>query len=157
MHKRGYSSIELLLAISILVLSCSLVIPMIGNATQSSLNDAKRLLVSDIELAQSIAIAQPEDGIILVIQEDRWHIALEDTPDTPIKNKIDGEPIQTICGVGPAISAQDVRLATNLDKQTISFNNHGGINLFSGFAEVTLSLDSQTDIVTIHPITGWIE
>ncbi len=157
MHKRGYSSIELLLAISILVLSCSLVIPMIGNATQSSLNDAKRLLVSDIELAQSIAIAQPEDGIILVIQEDRWHIALEDTPDTPIKNKIDGEPIQTICGVGPAVSAQDVRLATNLDKQTISFNHHGGINLFSGFAEVTLSLDSQTDIVTIHPTTGWIE
>ena len=157
MHKRGYSTIELLLAISILVLSCSLVIPMIGNATQSSLNDAKRLLVSDIELAQSMAIAQPGDGIILVIQEDRWHIALEDSPDAPIKNEINGEPIQIICGVGPAISAQDVTLTTNLDKQTISFNHHGGIDLFSGLAEVTLSLDSQMEIVTIHPTTGWIE
>ncbi|MBI68830.1 MAG: hypothetical protein CMJ38_02195 [Phycisphaerae bacterium] len=157
MHRRGYSTIELILAISILVLSCSLVIPMIGNASKSSLNDAKRLLVSDIELAQSLAIARPEDDIVLVIQEDRWHIALEDTPNEPIKNEFNGEPIQTICGVGPAISAQHVRLATNLDAQTIPFNHHGGIDLYSGLAELTLSLDSQTERVTIHPTTGWIE
>ncbi len=157
MHKRAYSTIELLLAISILVLSCSLVVPMMGNASRSSLNDAKRLLVSDIELAQSIAIAHPGDGIILVIQEDGWHIALEGTPNEPIKNEFNGEPIQKKCGFGPAISAQNVRLDTNLNERIILFNNHGGIDLYSGFAEVILSLDSQTELVTIHPTTGWIE
>lgn len=157
MHKRGYSTIELLLAISILVLSCSLVIPMIGNAAKSSLNDARRLLVSDIELAQSMAITRPEDGIVLVIQENGWHIALEDTPNEPMKNELNGEPIQTICGVGSAISTQNVKLATNLDEQTIPFNQHGGIDMFSGLAEVTLSLDAQTELVTIHPTTGWVE
>ncbi|MCH2147710.1 MAG: type II secretion system GspH family protein [Phycisphaerales bacterium] len=157
MLKRAYSTIELLLAISILVLGCSLVIPMIGNASKSSLNDAKRLLVSDIELAQSMAIAHPEDGIILVIQEDGWHIALKDTPYDPIKNELNGEPIQTRCGVGPAISAQHVKIDTNVSEHIIPFNHHGGIDLYSGLAEVTLSLDSQTELVTIHPTTGWIE
>ena len=153
----GYTLIELLLALALMAILASLAIPMIGDEDAMNLNSAKQLLVSDIELAQVMAISHPEDSIGVVIQQEGWHIASLDDPATPLLDTFTGEPLITSFGIGSAASIEGVLITTNAIENTIAFDQYGGLTDITQETQVEFSSLEYQALVVINPTTGSIQ
>ena len=147
-----------MLSIAILAIVSVLAVPMFGNNDALQLDVAKRLLVSDIEYAQILAITNPNDQIVLLIEEDgtSWHIATVEDLSTPLLDGVTGEPLLTSMGIGPAASSPDTIISSNMVDNAIIFNSNGGLYDFSQNAEVMLGCGETSVQVVISATTGTI-
>tara|TARA_B100001750_G_scaffold240391_1_gene250039 strand:- start:793 stop:1278 length:486 start_codon:yes stop_codon:yes gene_type:complete len=155
--KFGFTLIELLLVVSIFSLLTILVLPMMGDKDKLGIDIARQLLVSDIELAQIMAISNPDDEIVLCIQNQGWHIASSDAPDMPLVDERTGQAFQLTLGTGPAAAAIDVEIATNALNDYIIFNENGGLLDLSQITEIMVAKNNQNALLRINPYTGMIE
>ena len=154
----GFTVVELMLSIAILIVLTALAAPMFGNGEALQLDVAKRLLISDLEYTQILAITYPDDEVALILNEDNngWLIATVSDPSTPLNDNITGEPLLTLFGEGAAASADSVLVETNLVDNAIVFGSNGGLADFTQAAEVTLQSGNTTTLVQISPTTGSI-
>jgi len=156
-HQLGFTFIELLISLSIIAVIATLAIPLLGDKDAMNVTTTKQLLVSDIELAQVMAISHPEDQIGLVIQDWGWHIASLDDPNTPLDDTITGDPLVLQFGIGSAASISDVQLVTNAINNTIEFDQTGGLVDISQETEVEIVCQEDRIVVLINPTTGNIQ
>ncbi|MDP7006249.1 MAG: prepilin-type N-terminal cleavage/methylation domain-containing protein [Phycisphaerales bacterium] len=154
----GFTLVELLLSITILAMLATLAAPLLGNTELFQLDVVNRLLVSDIEHAQILAITHPEDEIALIIEEDGngWRICSLSDITTPLEDSITGEPLALQFGLGPAASAPDVLITTDATNNIIAFDQNGGLSDFTQAIKVTLYCGENNFAVYISPTTGSI-
>jgi len=154
----GFTLVELLLSLTILAMLAVLAIPFLGNTELLQLDVAKRLLVSDIEHAQILAITHPEDTIALIIEDNGNGWSIYSLPDssTPIEDSITGEPLVLQFGLGAAASAENVLATTNAPDNTVAFDQNGGLIDFTQAIKITLICGETTIDVSISPTTGTI-
>ena len=159
-HKahHGFTIIELTLSIAILAIIGTLAVPMFGNNDALQLDVAKRLLVSDIEYAQILAITNPNDQIVLQFEENgtSWHIASSEEVTTPLLDSVTGDPLSTSMGLGSAASSPDTIVSCNNLDNALVFNSNGGLNDFSQNAEVTLDCGESSIQIIVSATTGTI-
>ena len=155
----GFSLIELLTAIAIMALLGALVVPLLGDTKALRIDVARRLLVSDLEHAQILAITHPEDQIGVVINDegDGWHIASLDDPSVPLEDSMTGNPLVLRLGSGPATSASSVFVETNALSNTIAFDQNGGLVDFTQVTEIFISSGVESVLIQISPTTGSIQ
>ena len=156
-QKFGFTLIELLLVVSIFSLLAVLVLPMMGDKDKLGIDIARQLLVSDIELTQIMAISNPDDEVGLYIQNQGWHIASSDAPETPLVDERTGQAWQLTLGTGPAFTAIDIEIETNALNNYIIFNQNGGLIDLSQITEITMAKNNQSTLLRINPYTGMIE
>jgi prepilin-type N-terminal cleavage/methylation domain-containing protein len=155
----GFSLIELLTALAIMAVLAALVVPLLGDNDALRIDVARRLLISDLEHAQILAITNPEKEIGIVVDDDGqgWHIASLEYSAVPLIDSITGEPLEVDLGSGPASSADSVYVETNTVSNTVPFNQYGGLSDFSQSIQLTLVSGEKSAMVTVSPSTGTIE
>lgn len=159
-HPRGgFTLIEVMMTITILVLVSVLVLPKFGNDARSRLMAATGILSSDIELAQVMTLSNPASPIVLYFNPatSMYRLAHRATPNTAILRAGTTEPYEVFFGRGRAVGAEGVTIAlTDLPGSTLSFNEVGGILDPTTNPVITLNLRGQWSQLTIAPTTGLI-
>jgi len=157
-HRRGFTFLELLVSLGIMAMLVALAAPMFGSNEALQLDITKRLLVSDLEYAQVLAIANPETEVALIVDEDGsgWSIATLNSPSVPLTNTSTGEPLVTTLGSNAAASATNVQLTCNTENNAVAFDQNGGLIDFAQSAQLYLQCGETVLVVEISPTTGSI-
>lgn len=157
--RAGFTLIDLMVALTIMVVAALVVIPGLSDDTRMRLMAASRVVMSDIEMAQVMTITNPQAPVIVKFDPDqsRYFLAYAATPDTPLKRSNTEQDYEVTLGEGRASSAEDVMLAvTDMDLDTLVFDAHGGVQDISTNPVITLSTGSKWIKLTIAPTTGTI-
>jgi prepilin-type N-terminal cleavage/methylation domain-containing protein len=156
--RTGFTIVELMISITVLGILAALAIPLVGDSEALRLDAASRLLTSDLEHTQILAITHPQDGYCLVVHTDGsgWHIALTSDPDTPVLETITDDPLSVRVGEGRGAPARGVLLTTNASNNIIAFDPNGGLTDFTLETEINLNIGNSEEILSIAVSTGSI-
>lgn len=154
----GFTIIELLLSISILAILVTLAAPMFGDNDALQLDVTKRLLMSDLEYTQILAIANPDDEIALVLSSegDGWIIASTSSPTVPLEDSITGEALHTSLQDG-SFETSNVTIQCNDIDRMIVFDPNGGLTDFTQETSFVLACGDSTTEIVVSPTTGSIQ
>ncbi len=91
MIRRGFTLIEMLLVLTILSIIAGIVLPMALASSAGLADSTARLLWSDLEHAQVLAVARPNTRVALQVDADGlgWRLVDLNAPETPLLDAID--------------------------------------------------------------------
>lgn len=130
-HTRtGFTLVEVLMAVAVLAMLALLVVPMSSDDHRARLNAAVSVLVSDIELAQVMNVAAPNDPVVIRFDPENqsYWLARLSSPNDPISRAGTTDPYVVIMGHGRGASATGVTMSvSDMPANTLRFNPHGGL------------------------------
>lgn len=151
----GFTFVELLVTMSIMVLLAMLTLPLALTGDQGRADATARILAGDLEHAQVLALSRPDLRVALLIDADGtgWSIVDADNPDTPLIDQLDdahaGRSLRTVLGEGRAAVSADVLVTPS--GQLLVFTSLGGLEVRApqlqaamGEATATLLVDADT-------------
>ena len=161
MRRRAFSLINVLITVAVMAIVAAAVLPSIASGNQVNVTGAAYLIASDLEYAQSISLATPDDPALVCFDTAAaaYWIARADDPDTPILRANGRDPYRVAFGEADAAAAADVTitLAGALD-DAIAFDGFGRLVTLND-ATITLAgqqgvrrvrVDADTGVVTIE-------
>lgn len=155
----AFTLLEVLVTITIIAVIAVLVAPSFSDDTRLRLMAASAVISSDIEFAQITTIAEPQDPIVVRFDtdQDRYWLAYESDPETPMTRPDTSETYLVAMGQGRAAAAAGVAISTTeIADDILVFNTQGGVEDFTTQPAVRLSLNGQWIDVSIAPSTGTI-
>ena len=156
--RTGFTLVELMISITVLGIIAALAVPLAGDSDVLRLDAASRLLTSDLEHTQILAVTHPQDEYCLVVHTDGlgWHIALTSDPETPVLEAITNDLLSVRVGEGRGAPAVGVSLTTNASNNMIAFDPNGGLTDFTLETEITLNIGNSEEVLSIAGSTGSI-
>lgn len=151
-----------MIVVVILGIVAALAMPMASPSATSKLQAAGRLLVADIELAQSESIAHPDDTRLLTIDPSNsaYLIAAGSAPDTPLNASYRGGPMKVCFGMGNfadlsgvTINSYDLDASDENNDKALGFDSLGRPDQ-STPATIQLACEGQTLTVTVAADSG---
>ncbi len=162
LRRDGFTLIEMMMVITILAMVAVLVMPMLTDNTRLRLQAGASIVISDLELAQVMTMAQPDRPVLVRFDNanSRYWLAYADNPGDPITHPQSGEPYLVSFGSGRASSVGDILLNARLGTggTDLRFAPHGGLEQFGLAPNINLGIP-QGDrtywiIVEIDTSTG---
>lgn len=157
--RRGFTYIELMVTLTIIAVLTMVVLPSFRDNDRMRLMAGSQLLIADIETAQVMTIAVPDDPVVVRLDPDnnRYWLAYADDPETPITHASSGDPYLVTFGEGRASTASGVVLAVkDCPQNTIIFDSNGGLVDFTIAPTLTVSLGDDSIEIMVAPTTGTI-
>lgn len=158
--KTAFTLLEMLVALTLMAALAAVVAPMFSDDSRLRVMAAASILASDIELAQVMTIAHPEQPVCVRFNPDKatYWLAYASAPDTPIVREDNGEIYEVMLGAGRARSAAGVSIAVaNMTSNTITFAPHGGLNDFTSSPQITLTDGLRGIQLTVSANTGSVD
>ena len=153
----GFTLIELMVVVAILMTMAMFTIPMIQDGRSSGVNAAAGILQSDLERAQVMAMARPDTRVGLQIDADGggWSIVDADSPSTPLLDEFTGSPISIRLGEGRGQVADGVRIQPDdASANLLVFGPLGGLEVPGNPRLLTVRNESNERTLSISPATG---
>lgn len=125
---RGFTLIDVLTTVVIIIIVTAVAAPALAPDDRSRLYGGAQLLASDLEYAQSLSIATPDDLALVRFDPDGagYWIAHESAPDTPITVGYSNTPYRVRFGQGTAALLFDVATASQgVTASTMTFDEYG--------------------------------
>lgn len=157
--RRGFTLIDLMVAVTILVVAAVMVLPEISDHSRMRLMAAARVLTSDLELAQVMTISDPSKPVVVcfIPGEARYFLAYAETPTVPIKRAGTNDDYEVILGQGRAAGAAGVSIfLTDMDGDQLAYDVHGGLVNITKSPVITLAMGTRWIKLRIAPTTGTI-
>ncbi|MHC4293270.1 MAG: GspH/FimT family pseudopilin [Planctomycetota bacterium] len=149
----GFSLIEILIVVGILLIAALMVVPMMSSADGVQLRAAANIVAADLEYAKSIAITRGENfKVIFVPFTESYRI--EDTAGNIVSH-----PVKKGFDYVMDFTSEERLNRVNID--SVNFNSTNEVEfdcLGSPNQGGTVSLEADGEIVTVNvePVTGFI-
>jgi prepilin-type N-terminal cleavage/methylation domain-containing protein len=153
----GFTLLELLITISILAAAAILAAPAFRDDGRLRLMSASAIVQSDIELAQVLTMTHPEEPVVVRLDpaNNRYWLAFDDDPSTPMPREPTGEPYLVVFGEGRARTVAGVTMTlTDVTDDLLRFTAQGGLEDFISQPQITLTLDGREIVLSIASTTG---
>tara|TARA_R110002073_G_scaffold336260_1_gene531289 strand:- start:16481 stop:17008 length:528 start_codon:yes stop_codon:yes gene_type:complete len=154
---RGFTLIETIIVLVILVIIAAIVIPMQGSVHQARLEAAGRLVIADIEFARTRSLGTAADPCVVVfdVPTNSYRLALQSNPLVPITNPISGEPYERQFGKNEAAGMNGVVIESVnvIGGQLLEFNSAGLHDQLID-VEIEISYDDRSLVVLIDREIG---
>jgi len=158
-RRRAFTLIEVLVVITIIAVVGAIVLPRLTADDQIRLTAASSIIASDIELAQVMTIAYPEQPVVVVFDPPKstYHLSYADDPATPLLRPGTNQPIEVTLGEGRAASAAGVTFELiEIPGNTLAFNAQGGVEDLSTKPYVVLKINGREIGLKIATTTGTV-
>lgn len=158
-RRSGFTLIEMLVTLTIIAVVVVLVHPMMTSDARLRMEAAVRILVSDIEFAQSMTVGNPEQPVIVRFDPDnhRYWLAFADTPNDPLPRQGSPEPYLVRLGFGRAAMAAGVTFTiTGATDDTLEFDGFGSLERISDRPVIRFERDGHWAEIDVSPTTGSI-
>ena len=154
-----------MVTVMVIGIAAAIVVPTIGDTSQTQLKNAADLLVADLAYGQVESISHSDDPRVVVFDPGnrRYYLAAASDTGTPIENPTSKSPYEVVWGQGRAQMLNAVIFgAISVDGDNIiGFGQYGQldqtldatINLEAGTNELTITLDAITGEAIISDIT----
>jgi len=156
--RRAFTLLEMLVTISIVATAAVLVAPALTDDSGLRVAAATDVLMSDIEYAQVLSLAEPADPIVVVLDApgNRWWLARASAPETPIEGT-NGSPYLMEMGTGRLATATGVSFTTTgLTDGELPFNEMGGLDGLVDAPQIVILLDGYALGLEVDPSTGTV-
>ena len=161
MMRNGFTLIEIMLVIMIMVVIAAMTLPSALDQDGAAADAAARLLESDLEHAQLLALSRPDQRIGLAVDADGygWRIVDADAPQVALHDAVDStastRELAVRCGEGRARVASEAQI--DPAGEIIVFDPLGGLEIPSG-TDRTLGIQrgGAMRVVSVNPETGFI-
>lgn len=155
--RQAFTLLELLVTLTIIAAFTAVVAPMFSDDSRMRVMAASSIIASDIELAQVMSIARPDQPVVVRFApaQSRYWLAYASTPNTPLLREDNGLPYEVVMGSGRARSAAGVTL--NIQQATdngFAFAAHGGLADFSQTPVIKVMAGTRGIMLSVAPTTG---
>lgn len=158
--RRGILYVDVLVALTIMVLLAAIVLPSFRDDSHIRVVAAAEIVTSDIELAQVMSIASPDDPVVVVFNANGYSLAHASDTATPIDRPADangfgGGAYSIEFGKGRARHAADVAVTVDTAPEVIAFNGLGALDAPTPVT-VRLAFGTRWIDLAVSPTTGSI-
>jgi prepilin-type N-terminal cleavage/methylation domain-containing protein len=156
----GFTLVETLTVVVIIGILSALMVPMLGDTSQSKLIAAANQVSADIGYAQIESISHADDLrlVIFDLDDNSYYIAPVNSPLTPVTNPIGNLPYLVKFGSGANRQLEGVTISSVSfsDNNRIGFGVYGELDQATQAtqATVTLACAGYQITVSIDPSTG---
>lgn len=161
-RKNGFTLIEILVVVVILVIAGAMAVPMFSGSAQMQVQSAADMIAADLEYAKSMAIShQQQYGVVFDATADSYQVV--DQNEAVIQNPVKAGFQYVVNFHGDSrLSQVDVTAANFNGGSKIFFNylgspcttKDGATPLNSG--TITLQGGTSTMTILVEPVTGYI-
>lgn len=155
---RAFTLVEILITIVVMAIVVAVAVPTLSADDGARLHGAVGMVASDIELAQSVALADPNDPGVFKAAADGtgYWVATSSDPDTPILTGYSEEPRLVVFGEGVAAQLAGVTIDVDEADREVQFDAFGRL---AGMVDLTITLTnaSGSRVILVKAATGVVE
>jgi prepilin-type N-terminal cleavage/methylation domain-containing protein len=155
---RAFTLVEILITIVVMAIVVAVAIPSLSNDDGARLIGAVNMVASDLEYAQSLALADPNDPGLLKASADGtgYWVATSSDPDAPILSQYSSEPRLVTFGVGAAAQLVGVTISVGEESDVVQFDGFGRLAAMADIS-VTVSNGAGDRVILVKASTGVVE
>jgi prepilin-type N-terminal cleavage/methylation domain-containing protein len=158
-YNRGFTVVELLVVLMILVIVAMVAIPMAGSAAGVQVRSAANMIAADLEYAKSMAIARAQNFSV-VFDSSQESYQIEDSTGTVIAHPVKKGSNYVVDLPGEGLDKVNIVSALFDSTGTVKFDYFGspynGNDSPLNSGVITLQTGVVTITIAVEPVTGFI-
>jgi prepilin-type N-terminal cleavage/methylation domain-containing protein len=156
--RSAFTLVEVLITVVIMAIVVAVVVPSLTANDGARLNGAVNMVISDIEFAQSVALADPNDPGVFKASADGtgYWVATASDPVTPILAAYSNDPYSITFGAGQAAELVGVTISVAQVDDEVQFDGFGRV---AGMADITVTVTNAagSQDILVKATTGVVE